>query len=120
MPRLTLDRKRGAFVHYQFKNFAMKLPSITKIPKYQKFSYTPRYFDDKGEGNPFEIKHKFDDYRRTVGSNNGLKTKFTNAIDDFKTNPDREANKRILIIAAFLLLIFLFIIGFDLSIFFSK
>ncbi|WP_100615657.1 riboflavin synthase subunit beta [Confluentibacter citreus] len=93
---------------------------LLKLRKNKKFSYTPRYFDDKGEGSPFEIKHKFDDYRKTVGSNNGLKTKFTNAIDDFKTNPDKEANKRILIIAAILLLICLFIIGFDLSIFFSK
>ena len=93
---------------------------LLKLRKNKKFSYTPRYFDDKGEGSPFEIKHKFDDYRKTVGSNNGLKTKFTNAIDDLKTNPDKEANKRILIIAAILLLIFLFIIGFDLSIFFSK
>ncbi|WP_111306856.1 riboflavin synthase subunit beta [Confluentibacter sediminis] len=93
---------------------------LLKLRKNKKFSYTPRYFDDKGEGNPFEIKHKFDDFRKTVGSNNGLKTKFNNAIDDFKTNPDKDANRRILIIAAILLLICLFIIGFDLSIFFSK
>lgn len=93
---------------------------LLKLRKNKKFSYTPRYFDNKGEGSPFEIKHKFDDYRKTVGSNNGLKTKFTNAIDDFKTNPDKEANKRILIIAAILIFICLFIIGFDLSIFFSK
>ncbi len=93
---------------------------LLKLRKNKKFSYTPRYFDDKGEGSPFEIKHKFDDYRKTVGSNNGLKTKFNNAIDDLKTNPNKEANKRILIIAAILLLICLFIIGFDLSIFFSK
>ena len=93
---------------------------LLKLRKNKKFSYTPRYFDDKGEGNPFEIKHKFDDFRKTVGSNNGLKTKFNNAIDDFKTNPDIDANRRILIIAAILLLICLFIIGFDLSIFFSK
>ncbi|OYX25740.1 MAG: riboflavin synthase subunit beta [Flavobacteriales bacterium 32-35-8] len=93
---------------------------LLKLRKNKKFSYTPRYFDDKGEGNPFEIKHKFDDFRKTVGSNNGLKTKFNNAIDDLKTNPDREANRRILIIVGILLIIFLFIIGFDLSIFFSK
>ena len=93
---------------------------LLKLRKNKKFSYTPRYFDDKGEGNPFEIKHKFDDFRKTVGSNKGLKTKFANAIDDLKTNPDKEANKRILIIAGILLLICLFIIGFDLSIFFSK
>ena len=72
------------------------------------------------EGSPFEIKHKFDDYRKTVGSNNGLKTKFTNALDDLKNNPDREANRRIIIIIAALVLVFLFIIDFDLSIFFSK
>lgn len=93
---------------------------LLKLRKNKKFSYTPRYFDDKGEGSPFEIKHKFDEYRKTVGSNNGLKTKFNNAIDDLKTNPNKEANKRILIIAAILILLCLFIIGFDLSIFFSK
>ena len=93
---------------------------LLKLRKNKKFSYTPRYFDDKGEGNPYEIKHKFDDFRKTVGSNNGLKSKFNNAIDDLKTNPDKEANRRILIIAGILLFIFLLIIGFDLSIFFSK
>ena len=93
---------------------------LLKLRKNKKFSYTPRYYDDKGEGNPFEIKHKFDDFRSTVGSNKGLKTKFKNAINDLKTNPDKEANKRVLIIVGILILIFLFIIGFDLSIFFSK
>ena len=93
---------------------------ILKIRKNKKFSYTPRYFDDKGEGNPFEIKHKFDEFRTTVGSNKSLKTKFNNALDDLKNNPDKEVNKRVLIIVAILVLIFLFIIDFDLSIFFSK
>ncbi|MBJ6366957.1 riboflavin synthase subunit beta [Snuella sedimenti] len=93
---------------------------ILKLRKNKKFNYTPRYFDDKGEGNPFEIKHKFDDFRKTVGSNSGLKTKLSNALDDFKTNRNKEADKRVLIIALILVLIFLFIIDFDLSIFFSK
>lgn len=84
--------------------------------KNKKYSYTPRYY--KGEGSPFEITHKFDEHRTTVGSNSGLKTKFTNAIEDYKT-PDKEANRRILIIVGVLVLVFLFIIGFDLSIFFS-
>ena len=93
---------------------------ILKLRKNKKFSYTPRYFDDKGEGNPFEIKHKFDEHRKTVGSNAGLKTKLNNALDDLKNNPNREVNKRVLIIIGILVLIFLFIIDFDLSIFFSK
>lgn len=93
---------------------------LLKLRKNKKFSYTPRYYNNKGEGSPYEIKHKFDDYRKTVGNNSGLKTKFVNALDDLKTNPDKQANRRILIIAGILVLVFLFIIEFDLSIFFSK
>ncbi|TXG38996.1 riboflavin synthase subunit beta [Seonamhaeicola maritimus] len=91
---------------------------LLKLRKNKKFSYTPRYY--KGEGNPYEIKHKFDEHRTTVGNNSGLKAKFNNAVNDYKNNPDREANRRVLIIIGILVLIFLFIIGFDLSIFFSK
>ena len=76
---------------------------IFKLRKNKRFNYTPRHFDDKGEGNPFEIKHKFDDYRKTIGSNSGLKTKINNAIDELKESPDHEVNKRIIIIVAILL-----------------
>lgn len=93
---------------------------IFKLRKNKKYSYTSRLFDGKGEGNPFEIKHKFDDYRKTIGNNSGLKTKINNALDDLKASPDSEVNKRILIIIAIFLLIFLFIIDFDLSIFLPK
>ncbi|MDO6760429.1 riboflavin synthase subunit beta [Tamlana sp. 2_MG-2023] len=93
---------------------------ILKSRKNKKFSYTPRYYDDKGEGSPFEIKHKFDEYRKTVGDNKGLKGKFVDALDDLKNNQDKDVNKRLFIIIAVLLLVFLFIIEFDLSIFFSK
>ncbi len=93
---------------------------VFKVRKNKKFSYTPRHFDDKGEGSPFQIKHKFDDFRKTVGDNTGLKTKINNAIYDFKSNPNKTANRRIFIIICILILVFLFIIEFDLSIFFSK
>jgi len=93
---------------------------ILKLRKNKKFNYTPRYYDDKGEGNPFEIKHKFDEHRKTVGPNKGIKGTFNDAMDDLKNNPDETANKRILIIIAVLVLIFLFIIDFDLSIFLPK
>lgn len=84
----------------------------------KKYNYVPRYY--KGDGSPFEMKHKFDDFRTTVGVNKSIKGKFNTAVDEFKNNPDRAANKRILIIVAVLLLVFLFIIDFDLSIFFSR
>jgi len=90
---------------------------LLKLRKNKKFSYEPRYY--KGESNPFEIKHKFDEHRTTIGNNSGLKTKVVNALNDFSNNPNTEANKRVLVIAAILVLIFLFVIGFDVSIFFS-
>ena len=89
---------------------------ILSTRKNKKFNYTPRYY--KGEGNPYELKHRFDDYRVTAGSNKGLKTKLNNAVNDYKNNHDRSgANQRVLIILGVLVLIFLFIIDFDLSIF---
>ncbi|MBL4891593.1 MAG: hypothetical protein JKX91_07175 [Rhizobiaceae bacterium] len=92
--------------------------SIFKLRKNKKFDYTPRYFDDKGEGNPFEIKHKFDDYRTTL-DNYSFKAKLNNGLADLKGKKNKESNRRILIIIAALILIFLFFIDFDLSIFFS-
>jgi hypothetical protein len=92
---------------------------IFKLRKNKKYNYTPRYYKSNEDGSsPFEIKHKFDDQRKTIGSN-GLKSKFTNVLDELKEEPNREANRRILIIVAVLLLVFLAIIEFDLSIFFS-
>ena len=90
---------------------------IFKTRQNKKFNYTPRHYDAKGEGSPFEIKHKFDEYRKTVGPSGGVKHKFTSAWDELRNSPDRAANRRILIIAIILVFIFLFIIEFDLSIF---
>ncbi|GGG57787.1 riboflavin synthase subunit beta [Bizionia arctica] len=89
---------------------------IFKTRKNKTYSYTPRHY--QGEGNPYEIKHKFDDFRTTVGSNKGLKRKLVSALNDYKNNQDQKANKRVLIILAILILIFLIFIEFDLSIFF--
>ncbi|KAF9658287.1 riboflavin synthase subunit beta [Tenacibaculum sp. ZH5_bin.1] len=83
----------------------------------KKFDYKPRYY--QGEGNPYEIKQKFDEYRTTVGKRKSLKGKFNAAFDEFKES-GYKLNKTIVIIALVLTLIFLFIIDFDLTIFFPK
>lgn len=80
----------------------------------KKFDYQPRYY--KGEGSPFKIEHKLDQFRTTAGKNKGIKGKFSDAIDDLKSS-DKSVNKTILIIIAILIFIFLYIIDFDLSIF---
>lgn len=82
--------------------------------KIKRFEYKPRYY--KGEGNPYQIEHKFDKYRTTL-NNKGLKAKFTNAIEEFKDSKNGGINRTILYIIIILVLIFLYIIDFDLSIF---
>lgn len=91
---------------------------LMKLKKNKKFSYKPRYY--KGDGSPYELKHKFDDYRKTVNPAKGLKGKFNAALDDYKYNPDDNVNRRVFIIIGVLVLLFLIIIGFDLSIFFPN
>ncbi|MBT8324483.1 MAG: riboflavin synthase subunit beta [Winogradskyella sp.] len=91
---------------------------LFKLRKNKKFDYTPRYY--KGEGNPYEVKRKFDDYRTTIAPPKGIKAKLKEAVSDYKYNPDYGANKRVLIIIIVLVLIFLFIIDFDLTIFFTS
>jgi len=86
--------------------------------KNKKFSYQPRFYE--GECNPFEIKHKFDEFRVTFGSDRGLKTKFFKALNDLKSNQNKEANRRVIIIIGVLLLIFLLIIDCDLASFRRK
>lgn len=101
--------------------------------KNKKFEYKPRYY--KGDGNPYEMKHKFDEFRSTTGKNKNLKGKILSAVDDLKgDNTSIEYNdevynlekqggnsKKIIIsIILVLVLAFLFIIDFDLSIFRGK
>lgn len=92
---------------------------FTRLRKNKKYNYSPRYYDDKGEGNPYKIEHKLDKYRTTLNQR-GIKGKFRNAMADMKRESDRNVKIRMLIIIAILVLIFLYIIDFDLSIFYKK
>ncbi|MCV6629326.1 MAG: riboflavin synthase subunit beta [Flavobacteriaceae bacterium] len=85
--------------------------------KNKKFDYQPRHYDDKGKGNMYEFKGKFDSYRTTIGSQGGLKGKATRAYEDLRAGQDKAVLRRLLIIIAVLVFIFLYIIDFDLSIF---
>jgi hypothetical protein len=86
---------------------------LFKLKKNKRFNYKPRFY--KGVGNPFELKHKFEDQRTTIEKNN-LKKTFEIALNDLKSYDIKSL--RIIIIVSFLLsLLFLFIIEFDLTIF---
>lgn len=84
------------------------------------YDYQPRYYKSDKEGNPFKIEYKFDQYRSTVGSNRGLKRKLNNVLADSKRQGDRNMRIRLFVIISILVVVFLYIIDFDLSIFFSS
>ena len=87
---------------------------LFKLKKNKRFNYKPRFY--KGVGNPFELKHKFEDQRTTVEKNN-LKKTFKIALSDLKSY-DVKSFRIIIIVSVFLSLLFLFIIDFDLTIFY--
>jgi len=90
---------------------------ILKTRKNKKFNYEPRYYKSTKEGSPFGMEHKFDKYRKTVGSTGGWKTKFGNAIQDLREGSDRRGRLTIIVVILVLVLLFLYIIDFDLTIF---
>ena len=83
----------------------------------KKFDYQPRYY--KGEGSPYKIEHKLDQFRNTTGKNKALKAKFSSAINELK-NAERGSNRTVIYIILILVFVFFYIIDFDLSIFFTK
>ena len=89
---------------------------LSRLRKNRKYSYRPRFYDDKGEGSPYKIERKLDKFS-TIGKKSGLKGKFNNAMEDLKRTGDPYLKLRMLIIIAILIFIFLYIIDFDLSIF---
>jgi len=92
--------------------------AFIKQKKNKRYNYKPRFYN--GEGSPFEIKNKFDEHRTTLDSGGNVKQRFLKALNESKKNGDKTSNKRILLIAAIFILIFLFIIDFDLTIFFPQ
>lgn len=96
------------------------LSKLTRRGKNRTYDYKPRFYDDKGKGNPYKMESKFDKFRSTIDTPRGIKGKLNSALDDVKTEGDRNLKIRMAIILAILVLIFLYIIDFDLSIFFKK
>lgn len=90
---------------------------ILKTRKNKKFGYEPRYWDNKGEGNPYKFKGKFDAHRTTLQSSGGLMSRFKRAWSEYKSAEDKSSNKTIILIVLVLLFGFLWIIDFDLTIF---
>ena len=94
----------------------IKFTIIKKLKSNNRFNYTPRYYDGKEGAETAKHSTKFDAYADTFNKND-FSGNWKNARISYRNRNNGELNKTVLIIAAILILIFLFIIDFDLSIF---
>ncbi|MFM1878349.1 MAG: hypothetical protein RLZZ241_1215 [Bacteroidota bacterium] len=92
---------------------------FSRLRKNKKYDYHPRFYDNQGQGSPFKIEHKLDQFRTTAEGPGGLKTRWNRALGDLRQEGDTQQRYRFLIILAILIFIALFILDFDLSIFFK-
>lgn len=87
-----------------------------KTRKNSRYNYTPRYYKGKDTGNIYDFDSKFNKYRDTKNAID-FGSHWAEARNNSRTRGNREVNTRVLVIIAVLVLIFLWIIDFDLSIF---
>ena len=90
-----------------------------KLKKNSTFVYVPRYSKDKDNDNSFTVDSKFSKYRDSAQAS-GLRGQWGDARSASRNRNNREINKRLIIIAAVLIFIVLWIFDFDLSIFFGE
>ena len=90
--------------------------SLFKLKKNRRFNYTPRYFKGKEQGNPYDFDSKFSKYRDTYNKND-LAHQWKEARLKMRIRSNRGFSLRLFIIISTLLLLFLYIIDFDFSIF---
>lgn len=90
--------------------------SFYKTRTNTRYNYTPRYYKGKDGGNIYEFGSKFNKYRETTNAID-FGSQWAEARKSSRNRGNREINKRVMIIIGILVLIFLWIIDFDLSIF---
>ena len=93
----------------------MKL-NLGKLRKNSRYNYTPRYYKGKEEGNIYSFESKFNKYKNATNSID-FGSQWADARASSRNRGNREINKRVIYIIILLILAFLWIIDFDLSIF---
>ncbi|SHF92664.1 hypothetical protein SAMN05444483_103258 [Salegentibacter echinorum] len=87
-----------------------------KARKNNRYNYTPRYYKGKDTGNIYNFDSKFAKYKETTNSID-FGAQWADVRKSSRNRGNREINRRLLIIISILILVFLWIIDFDLSIF---
>ena len=94
----------------------LKLNIISAKKKNNRYNYTPRYYQGKDTGNAYRFENKFTKFREATNAND-FGSKWKEARESSRHRGNREINKTVLLIIAILVVIFLWVIDFDLSIF---
>ncbi len=87
-----------------------------KLPKNKQFNYTPRYYKGKEDEHPFNFDSAFRKDRETFSYDN-FRGHWKEARGLSRNRKNSAINLTVLIIGLLLLLFFMYIIDFDLSIF---
>ena len=88
-----------------------------KLPTYKKFNYTPRYYKGKDQDrNIYDFDSAIRRDRESYNYND-FRAHWSEARTGSRHRGNREINNRLLIIIAVLIVVFLWVIDFDLSLF---
>ncbi|HSP41114.1 MAG TPA: hypothetical protein VLN46_06750, partial [Gillisia sp.] len=87
-----------------------------KLRRNSRYNYTPRYYKGKDSGNIYAFDSKFHKYKNTTNSND-FGAQWADARSSSRNRGNREINFRVVIIILALILVVLWILDFDLSIF---
>jgi hypothetical protein len=94
----------------------MNIRNAFKLPNATRFHYTPRYYKGVEGENSYKIKSKYN--KEDIATNfNDYRAHWNDERKLMRTRGNYLINKRLLIIISILILIFLYLIDFDLSIF---
>jgi hypothetical protein len=92
---------------------------LFKLERNKRFYYKPRFYKGADEGNIYQMQSKFD-IKNRQDNYNDYKAQWTKARLESRTRDNTSINYRVIIIIAILVLIALYILDFDLSIFSKK
>jgi len=93
--------------------------NLFKLRKNKRYNYTPRYYQGKSEGNLYDFDSKFSKYRETYNAND-FGQQWQEARMQMRTKKNRGISLRLLLIILALVFLSLYILDFDLSIFYPQ
>jgi len=91
--------------------------NLFKLKKNKRYNYTPRYYNGKGSGNIYNFDSKFSKYRE-IYNKNDFGSSWKEARFKMRSRGNRSFTPTLLVIILFLTFCFLYIIDFDLTIFY--